>query len=203
MKRSSEYAWDSKTGYKHTLMNEDVKFEFSKDVKKYPWEITARDRDRDLVNITTISRSSKSERKGRGQLDNISARSPEEKQFMLDMLTFTREKGHSPKGTMFFSRVCGGRSKKLTRGMVSAALKKMAVEFELPPQHFSSHCARIGGATELIHQGHSDEVQRRIGGWRSKVSLRYPERTLATGGVLPHSTKQKRMNAADVRRMQL
>lgn len=204
LKRASEYAWSTETKYEHTLMNEDVLFEFGgSKVKKAPWELVPSDSRRELVNVTAIDRSSKANSKGRGRLENISSRSEEEGQFMRDMLWFALTKESNQEGEMFFSRVKGGRSKKLTRKMVSTALKRVAREFDLPEEHFSSHCCRIGGATELIHQGEGDEVQRRIGGWSSKASLVYPERTLANGGVLSRSTQRQRVSVEDVHRMRL
>ena len=204
LKRASEYAYSTETKYEHTLMNEDVRFEFrGAKEKKAPWELVPSDGRRELVNITAIDRSSKSNSKGRGRLENISSRSEEEGQFMKDMLWFALMKNSNQRGEMFFSRTQKGRRKKLTRKMVSTALKRVAREFDLPEEHFSSHCCRIGGATELIHQGEGDEVQRRIGGWTSKASLIYPERTLANGGVLSRSSKRQRVSVKDVQRMRV
>ena len=87
--------------------------------------------------------------------------------------------------------------------MVSDALKVVAIEFELPPKHFSSHCARIAGATALEHAGYTDAVRKKMGNWSSDASLIYPDTTSANTGVFHIiNSKHKHLNVDDVRRLE-
>jgi hypothetical protein len=111
---------------------------------------------------------------------------------------------------MFFSKweiLGNGKAylKKLTRGMVSNTLKIMAAANGLPPEHFSSHCLRIGGSTELASSGINNATACEVGVWArgSTSSYKYPEPTSASGaGVLNLTYGKRAFNMRDMNRME-
>ena len=56
---------------------------------------------------------------------------------------------------------------------IKSLLKLAAVHFELPPERFSCHSLRSGGATSLFVSGISLEDIRRFGRWRSVTFHEY------------------------------
>jgi len=77
--------------------------------------------------------------------------------------------------------------------MVNAALKEAAVTFGLPASMFSSHCNRIGCASDLAAYGVQDGDLKKFIGWKSDASMLYQRgsekdpsalRAGSTGGTL-------------------
>ena len=72
----------------------------------------------------------------------------------------------------FFSRWKLNR-KVLHRKMVSTMLKDIARTLEYPEENFSSHCNRIGCATQLYEAGKTPEEISSIIGWTSNAVFGY------------------------------
>ena len=203
LKRACEYTWDSDTRGEHTLLNKDIVFEFSDGMQKTPGQLGKSDRASHLVCVIAKARSSKTNRGGKTHSEIIADNSDGETQFKKDILTFAKEKRSYEPDEPFFMKFERGRTKKLTREMISQALKQVAREFQLPPEHFSSHCLRSGGATALIHDGKSDQVVRSIGHWveGSSTAFLYQASTSSTTGSFSVSENRKRLSAKDIHRI--
>jgi len=201
--RASEYAWDSDTKGAHSILNEDVKFETTDGARLSTREVAdPLNKNRTYNFMIFINRSHKGNSKGRGRIVMLKRETQEESLLLDDVIAFNKKKNAHVDTDLFFSRIANNRLKKLIRNMISVALKSVAIEFDLPPEHFSSHCARIAGATVLEHAGHSDSIIKKIGNWSSDVSLMYPDTTSATTGVLNIiDSKQKHLSVDDVRRL--
>jgi hypothetical protein len=76
-------------------------------------------------------------------------------------------------GDIFFSRYKNDKRKQMIPKMVNMCLKDAARNFGLPPAMFSTHCNRIGCATDLVSDGLQDGDLRKFVGWNSDSSLLY------------------------------
>ena len=170
--RACSYAWDSDTQGKHTIRSQDVHFEITNGGRLLPWELSDSIMNTEIVSCNMLNRSDKNDKQGKGRLIIVARTSEEEGQLLDDLVNWSR-RAKTKTGDIFFSRVELGRRKMLTRQMVSAALKKAARYFNLPEEMLSSHCNRIGCATDLAAYGYSDEELKKFIGWKSDASFRY------------------------------
>ena len=195
--RASEYTHDSKLKGKHAIMSNDVFFVTSTGDRLRPWEIVAELEIASVVSGTLSVVSSKNITDGDPRSLFLTRVSPVESQLLDDTLAWCIESKVQP-GDIFFSRYKADsrgtiRRKQLIPKMVNAALKEAAVTFGLPPAMFSSHCNRIGCASDLAAYGVQDGDLKKFIGWSSDSSLLYQRgsekdpsalRAGATGGTL-------------------
>ena len=177
MLRVSEYCYDPDN--KHALMCPDVMFVLDDGTRCHPWQLNKRIIGRTVSSISFIVRSSKADTTGVGRHLYID-RSSSPESFLINLLTYwVHVAGHTDALDPFLSRyrMSHGRwyRKKLTRHMISQALKTAASYFNLDEIYFSSHSLRIGGATAASLAGVDDATIKRTGGWskNSTAYLRY------------------------------
>jgi hypothetical protein len=166
----------------HTILSEDVAFTNHNGLNLSPWEVT-RDLCSSIEEVAIIVRSTKVDRSGRGLLLFISKRNQYEEMLVNDLLEWCMMAGLS-RGDMFFSRNKTNAqgvvvNKKLTRQMISTALKAAAVHHGLPQQWFSAHCQRIGGATDLkqLLGGEDHFLSKEVGNWNTEESAKLYQRS--------------------------
>ena len=175
--RSSEYTHDDKLKGEHALRAEDVFFITTAGQRLFPWELT------DYVTPSDITSGKFSNISGKTRTDGVardlflSRESDVEAQLLEDILLWCRI-SLVKKGDILFSRYKADtrgvvRRKQLIPKMVNTALKEAAVVFGLPASMFSSHCNRIGCASDLAAYGFHDGDIKRFIGWSSDASLLY------------------------------
>jgi hypothetical protein len=166
MWRSSQYIM-SNGGEDHHIHAEDVQLYVSKTQYYYPWEMRDKKVNTKAVDqILFIVRSGKMGNET--NYLNLGRKSPLESQLVNDIVEWCKSSGVR-KGDPLLSRYqadanCRNRHKKLTRRMVSQALKITAQAHGLNALAFASHSLRIGGSTSLKAKGASRKVIKRIAG---------------------------------------
>jgi hypothetical protein len=172
--RSNEYCHDSGGKGTSAIRSQDVFF-----VDKTGDRYLAHDHrirgmcTSDIVTAVAEMNAGKTLTDGRNRklfLDR--AASVVEAQLLEDLFNFCKESGSEPED-LLLSRYRQGRNKRLVPKMVSALLKAAAVIFGLPELMFSTHCNRIGCASDLHAYGYDDDDLRQFIGWKSDSSLLY------------------------------
>ena len=173
--RSSEYTHDDANKGEQAIRTGDVFFTGVDGRRYYPWQLSSVT-DTEISSGMLVNVSSKTLSDGIGRDLFLARGSPVESQLLDDLLHWSRISGIQ-QTDIFFARYKDDRGrmrkKQLTPKMVSAALKDAAILFGLPSTMFSTHCNRIGCASDLAAYGlHDDDIKRFIG-WKSDASLLY------------------------------
>lgn len=82
--------------------------------------------------------------------------------------------------------------------MVSAALKAAAITFGLPASMFSTHCNRIGCASDLAAYGLQDTDLKKFIGWKSDSSFLYQRGSEKDPSALRARASGRTLAIADV-----
>lgn len=205
--RPCEVAYDSDTRMQHTIMSEDVAFTNHLGLNINPWEVT-RELHSNIEEVAIIVRSTKVDKSGRGLLLFVSRRNQYEEMLVQDLLDWCAMANLS-RGDMFFSRNRMNMqglviNKKLTRHMISTALKAAAVHHNLPQQWFSAHCQRIGGATDLkqLLVGEGQFLSKEVGNWNTEESAKLYQRSSSRDiNSLVAVNAGKNLSLDDIKRM--
>jgi hypothetical protein len=175
--RVSQYVSDSKS--EHAILTEDIRFKlFTQEIIR-PWEVRNINKSR-FECVVFVVRSNK-QRGNETQYLYLGRKSDKEIQLLEDLIDWCRISGVK-EGDPFLSRYLtkGGRvtHKRLTRNMVSTALKVVATAFGFNEVHFAPHGLRIGAATAGKAKG-GREFVKDTGGWdgKSDNDLRYEQGT--------------------------
>ena len=163
MWRVSQYVLSSQSE-EHAILAEDVRIYTSKVKYFFPWELESIDR-KQIESALFIVRSGKA-----GNETNylfLGRKSKIESQLLDDIVEWSQLSGVQ-RGDPFLSRYklhgSRNRRKRLTRRMISSALKIAAAAFGMDAVAFASHSLRIGGATSLKAKGGSRDTIKRIAG---------------------------------------
>ena len=164
--RVSQYVSDNKFG--HAILSEDVRFKLLTGEIKRPWELMNIAKSR-VECIVFIVRSNK-QRGNETQHLYLGRKSVKETQLLEDLVDWCRL-SEIKEGDPFMSRYMTNRGKvtqkRLTRKMVSTALKVVASAFGFDKVHFAPHCLRIGAATAGKAKGGRAFVKD-TAGWSDK-----------------------------------
>jgi len=197
MMRVSEYCYDPEN--KHALQTRDVFYVCDDETILKPWMLFDRLRNRQVVSMHFVVRSSKTDHRGTGR-HLFMDRSNQEESDIIDLLTSWAIASRVIDGLdPFLSRYRIVNNEpvsrlKLNRNMISVKLKETARYFKLDDIFFSSHSLRIGGATGGSAAGIASASLRRIGGW-SANSTSQPGYELLT--PKDHGVTQQVVNCAD------
>jgi site-specific recombinase XerD len=171
--RSSEYCHDDQNKGLHAFRADDVFFVNCFGQRHLPWQVSANViKDSDVQSAKIDLRSSKNIKNGVGRQLFLSRVSSAEEQLLCDMLQWCRDSAVKS-GDIFFCRYLNGKRKQLIPKMVNECLKAAATNFGLPTSMFSTHCNRIGCATDLASDGLHDSDLKKFVGWKSDSSLLY------------------------------
>jgi len=171
--RISQYVSDGKS--EHAILADDVRFKLVTGEIKRPWELHSVN-ETSVECVIFIVRSNK-QRGNETQHLYLGRKSEKESQLLNNLVSWSHISGIK-EGDPFMSRyiVKGRRQshKKLTRRMVSTALKVVATAFGFDAVHFAPHGLRIGAATAGKAKGGREFVQE-TAGWDkdSDNDLRY------------------------------
>lgn len=205
MLRASEYILDSKSD-QHTLLGSDVLL-FTDDnrVKLSPSEL----RSQPWTNITSVMfviRSSKKDQDGHGRYLFLNKRSPLESQLVEDVVWWSIHSG-SQESEPFLSRVSRGRGKKLTRRLLTEAVREVARLLHFEGEmvfSFKLHSLRIGGATCRMSAGGDRSMTQRVGGWSTNSAcdqLYYLNTPLDQGALAMSRTDTHLLSSLEVHQM--
>lgn len=205
--RPCEVAYDSDTKMMHAILSEDIAFTNRYGLNLSPWE-TTREAHKVVEEVAIIVRSTKVDKSGRGLLLFVSKRNHHEERLLGDLLQWCTTANLS-RGDMFFSRNRTNKqgiviNKKLTRQMISVALKAAAAHHGLPQQWFSAHCQRIGGATDVkqLLVGNGQYLSKEVGNWETEESARLYQRSSSHDvNSLVAVNAGKNLTLDDIRRM--
>ena len=162
--RSSELM---RTSANHWLRTEDIQFvtgggtpvRLSVDEAR---SSTARPRvERCLITAWSTKTRSK------GKVLTLDRTTAAESQLLDDLLDWVRASATRADEPVLGIRRDGTLST-MTRAMASFAIKRCAVSFGMPPQYFSLHSLRRGGATAAKSAGVPREERKRVGDWSTK-----------------------------------
>ena len=196
--RSSEYTHDDKNKGEHAIRASDVFFVHKNGQRLFPWQLNSMSvNSSDIISGKFSNISGKTRTDGNARDLFLARTSKVETQLLEELLHWCKASGVKD-GDIFFARYKADthgtiRRKQLIPKMVSCALKEAAIVFELPPEMFSTHCNRIGCASDLRAYGESDDDISRFIGWTSDASLLYQRgssndpsalRAGASGGTL-------------------
>ena len=200
--RSSEYTHDNKLKGEHAVMAKDVFFVSRSGGRVMPWEIISTSSAESIVSGSLSVVSSKTITDGIARTLFLSRVSPIESQLLDDILLCCIES--KVKATdIFFSRYKADkrgivRRKQLIPKMVSAALKAAAVTFGLPESMFSTHCNRIGCASDLAAYGLQDPDLKKFIGWKSDSSFLYQRGSEKDPSALRAGASGRSLTISDV-----
>jgi hypothetical protein len=96
---------------------------------------------------------------------HMSRRSPEEEEFLDDLVSWIVHSGTTGKEEVFSYRRSDGQLMPMTGRTVRDELKKTCVNNGLPPAYFSSHSLRKGAITHMRAQGASEDDRRDRGNY--------------------------------------
>jgi len=177
MWRVSQYVSDNRTG--HAILSEDVRFKLVSNRVIRPWEV--KNINKSVFECVVFVVRSNKQRGNETQHLYLGRKSIKETQLLEDLIEWCRISGVQ-EGDPFMSRYTtkGKRvtHKKLTRNMVSTALKVVASAFGFDEVHFAPHGLRIGAATAGKAKG-GREFVKGTAGWdpKSDNDLRYEHGT--------------------------
>jgi hypothetical protein len=144
-----------------------------------------------------------------GEKLTIMKRSDEEATFLTDMVTFAMKANHVASDQFFSIRYsvsrCNGMKKPYHWGVSSsdvASVTKLAADhFNLPPDWYSTHCMRIGAATDARQVVSAEEVKK-IFHWRSDAAFGYMRNSSeVASNSLALLAKGENLDVNDVRRI--
>ena len=200
--RSSEYTYDDKLKGEHAIRASDIFFVHKNGLRLFPWQITDLILNTDIISGKFSNVSGKTRTDGDARDLFLSRESEVESQLLHDILDWCRI-SKVTEDDIFLSRHKADsrgtiRRKQLIPRMVSCALKEAAIIFDLPPAMFSTHCNRIGCASDLAKYGlHDDDIKRFIG-WTSDTSLLYQHGSAADPSALRAGAAGGTLSLSDV-----
>lgn len=153
-------------------------------------------------------RSSKADKIGRGRHLYLDRTGPAESRFLSRLIFWSRLAQFTSPDQYFLSHASryNGKRKHLTRRMITATLKRMALHFGFDEVFFSSHSLRIGGHSCGTAANLPNPQLTRIAGWLGDSETLYrsnvPDRGVLSA-LHSHSldTKVTLLSSHDVRRM--
>jgi len=172
--RISQYVSDNSVD-EHAVLAEDVRFKLVTGEIKRPWELKSVTKSR-VESVVFVIRSNK-QRGNETQYLYLGRKSTQEVQLLEDLIEWCHISGVK-EGQPFMSRYATKNTrvthKRLTRKMVSTALKVVASSFGFDAVHFTPHGLRIGAATSAKAKAGRQLVQE-TAGWskESNNDLRY------------------------------
>jgi len=178
---------DSKC-YEHAILSNDLVFlTHNHSVKYRTWEVQCA-HPPSIVSILFVVRSSKADRDANGRYLYLSRNSTEESVLLDEVILWCKMSGVR-QNEPFLSRHKFGRHKKLTRRMVTEALRATARTLGFDAEMvfaFTPHSMRIGGCTTLMASGSDREKTKRVGGWGydSTCDRLYQLNTILDDGAL-------------------
>jgi hypothetical protein len=200
---SNEPAKNQQTGRQHCYLNEDIYFE-DRTGKSYPTMAIRQHFSQPCdVSIITFRQCSSKVNRGKVERHYMSRDDKETSNIMDIIINFALTKETYNPEDLFFSIKTERFTINLNRTMINSVLKETAIHFNLPQQHFSTHCLRIGGSSEISASGVPRSVNCRIGIW-SENSTRgdeYPVNTTARPGVIAATAGKRKMSVQDLKRI--
>jgi len=170
MWRASEYIMDSACD-KHAILTDDLVFITHHCTSRYrTWEMASVN-GYSIGTILFVIRSSKADRPAQGRYLYLSRKSPVESQLLDDVIFWVKSSGTLIGEPLLSRRKMNNmrvRHKKMTREMMTAALREVAVQCKFTGEMvfaFTPHSLRIGGATSMMASGKDRSVVKRVGGW--------------------------------------
>ena len=209
MLRASEFVYGTphqeETDEVHALMYEDITILTTDGKTKSLPYVNDLD-DSSISGLKFVVTTSKTDKSGQGRHLTLLREGVYQSQLVDDLVRHVREsKIHE--GDVFMSRWkstrCNNTNRKLTKRMVSTALKLAATAFGLDSCNFSPHSLRSGGATQLAASGANLNMIDRVGGWVNRSAGRaagYQRSTTfdygALGGI--DSREQRRLSITNL-----
>lgn len=200
MLRASEYIMDSSCD-EHYIATDDVVY-FGEGARQSwrAWEMDDVSRE-NVHSILFVVRSSKTKK---AKYLYLTRGTEMEAQTLEDMVEWAK-KAKVEQGDPFTSRRKDGKRKKLTRKMVSKALKRIAGQMGLGELAFAFNprSLRVGGAASMTAAGEDRNLIKRVGGWSttSEVDMVYYRNSRHDRGALAVGSMMKTLSTQDVRQL--
>ena len=176
--RASNICWkgSGKGKGKHALLSQDVALKTQDNIFIFRHEVrSAGYHTSDFVAVHLLPLTCKTGKWGNEVL-SLYDRSPEEELLRDDLVAWCLDTVAGPSDLFFSYSYVNDRkvlvNTKLTERDVAGAMKGTAIRLGLNPDWFTTHCNRIGAATDMCAVLGRDEALR-ILGWKSSVGLRY------------------------------
>ena len=135
---------------------------------------------------------------------HMSRRSPEEEEFLDDLVSWIVHSGTTGKEEVFSFRRSDGQLMPMTGRTVRDELKRTCEHNGLPPAYFSSHSLRKGAITHMRAQGASEDDRRDRGNYSagSQVMNSTYDYAVGLGPLASNSLKGgHRLDKKDIKRM--
>mgnify|MGYP002127648486 CR=1 FL=1 len=194
---------------KHNILVEDAIFETDGHLHFESQEIKAANLPIQAYTTCIIKVRSSKQGAYTGEKLTILRRNKEESDLLNDLLDFCLISALYRGDPLFSYRYSLVRAdkttirtyhKRLTSHLVSMATKSAASHFNLPLNWFSTHCCRVGGATDSNQVLPAHEV-RNLYHWKSDAALRYlRDDTKAAPNALALLSYGSNLDVHDVRR---
>jgi hypothetical protein len=156
----------------------------------------------DVVECRALAASSKGKAVVKAKV--LGRRSPEETEYLEDMMLFISRSRSKGSDELFSYRKADGRKFVLRARTVRQEIKAEAVSAGLPPDLFSSHSLRKGSITHMRATGASEDDRRDRGGYAPNSHIMHETYDYVSGlGALAASglPQAKVPDASDVRRL--
>jgi hypothetical protein len=199
----------SNTAGKHNILTEDAIFETDENLHYESHDLKAVNVPIHCYTKCIIKIRSSKQGAYTGEKLTILRRSEEESGLLDDLLSFCLRSALYKGDPLFSYRYSILRADKitsriyhkcLTPKLVSIATKSAASHFHLPLNWFSTHCCRVGGATDSNQVLPAHDV-RNIYHWKSDAALRYlRDDTKAAPNALALLSHGANLDVNDVRR---
>ena len=134
---------------------------------------------RDVLECRVQGASSKGKRVVKAKL--IGRRSPDESQFLSELVTFIARSGALGMDELFSIRALTGPKVALTGRTVRDQIKDTCRRLGLPPNFFSSHSLRKGAITHMRANGASEDDRRDRGNYAPGSQVMHSTYDYATG----------------------